>query len=219
MAVTFTSRLGLRKNDDLSPINVSIDFNATMDLLDASASFEPRTDFPASPYTGKAVERTDQTTEFAHGSTYWVWNGSDWIEFLTRGSALEVENETDITRTGSTAYFAGTAPDIVSYTFKAPASGSIFVTPAMYGSVTGTGLVGLSFEIRESDALGTVISAASDAREVNRRNANNAIQAEFRCLVTGLTPFRTYYIQAMHRVTPSTETATLSWRKLLIERA
>lgn len=215
MTATSTTRLGLRKVDTDVPINVVADFNDVMDAIDAGVGFESRADFPSSPFTGKCVQRSDQLDGFNHGPAKWYWDGTKWIETYDASESSLVEETTSQTRTGSTAYTAGSP--VCSITKKAPASGIMVVTIGARVEATVTGLAGVSIEVRESNSGGTVVLAATDTVEVIRRTPVH-IKAQFRYLLSGLTPFADYYIQTMHRVNPSTETATITYRAITVEK-
>lgn len=70
---TFTTRLALRKPDTTDLVDVETDINDSMDAIDAAIGFNRLGAFPASPYTGKPVMRSDLSDH------KFVWNGSAWL--------------------------------------------------------------------------------------------------------------------------------------------
>lgn len=70
---TFTTRLGIRKPETTDLVDVDTDINGSMDAIDAALGYQRLTAFPASPYTGKPVMRSDLSDH------KFVWNGTIWI--------------------------------------------------------------------------------------------------------------------------------------------
>lgn len=72
---TTTTRLSLRKPENADFVNVTTDISDSMDTIDAAIGFNRVTAFPASPYTGKPVLRSDLSDNaFVYNGTVWMPN-------------------------------------------------------------------------------------------------------------------------------------------------
>lgn len=116
----------------------------------------------------------------------------------------------EATSTGaiSSNVYAADSP-ACAVTFAAPPTGQVYVTVTANNT---TGAVWQSWEIRETNAVGTVIVAAADANAVELGGNN---QASTRSLATGLTPGKQYYCRTIIRCNAGA--GNVASRRLLVE--
>lgn len=69
---TFTTKLGLRKPATTDFVNVTTDISDSMDIIDNAIGFHRQGSFPGSPYTGRALMRSDLS------DNTFVYNGTVW---------------------------------------------------------------------------------------------------------------------------------------------
>lgn len=205
---TFTTRMNLRKPDTSDTVNVETDINDSMDIIDLHTGFERRGDFPSSPFTGKAVMRSDQSDRC------YIYDGSNWEEVLVLSSLMSPQsagNATEVTTT-STSYV--NLNPAVSITFTAPASGAIYVTiTAALEAVTPSSSLA-TYEVRETNASGSIVTPANDVNGVAVQD-DSFVRCSNRTVVSGLTPGGTYFIRVVCRT--SANTSVFFHRALLIE--
>lgn len=72
---TFTTKLGLRKPATTDFVNVTTDISDSMDIIDNAIGFHRQASFPGSPYTGRALLRSDLSDNaFVYNGTVWMPN-------------------------------------------------------------------------------------------------------------------------------------------------
>lgn len=207
---TTTTRLSLRKPATSDTVNVTTDISNNMDTLDTAAGFERRTDFPTSPFTGKAVMRSDQSDRC------YVYDGTDWEEVLIRSAIMAAQQDfdgTDVTTTSDTYVSLSPAVEI---TFVAPPSGAVFVTVTANLECVSPSSAFASWEIRETNSSGTIVHSATDDVKSVCQQADSLHQGSTRAMAGNLTAGSTYYCRVMCRSTTS-NTASFFYRGLLIE--
>lgn len=127
--------------------------------------------------------------------------------------SVQVDESTDHANITATTYTAGTVN--CQTTFIAPPSGKVLVHVAGNGGGTTTSRVLVSFEIRQTNVAGLVITPAVDENGVMLDCVSGAQQA-MPTLVSSLTPGATYYIRAMHKTLPSGTTGDLYFRRICV---
>lgn len=91
---TTTTKLSLRKPDTTDTVNVETDLNDNYDIIDTEMGTEVRTSFPASPYTGKLVMRSDlQNRIYSYNGTGWVLLNNGPYAIL-KGTSTSIPNNT-----------------------------------------------------------------------------------------------------------------------------
>lgn len=127
------------------------------------------------------------------------------IRALDFTAPQQTDEGTDINNIADTTFVAGSTA--CSITFVAPTSGKVEI--AIYcraNADSATNLLQVSFEVRETDASGTVVLAASANRVINLQLSSTAplsganLSGWYAYQVTGLTAGATYYAQTMHQV-------------------
>lgn len=207
---TTTTRLSLRKPATTDNVNVTTDISNNMDTLDTAAGFERRTDFPSSPFTGKAVMRSDQSDRC------YVYDGTNWEEVLIVSAIMKAQHDwdgTDVTTTSSS--YTSLSP-AVEITFVAPPSGAVYVTVSANLECVSPSSAFASWEMRETNSSGTIKHSATDDVKAVAQQADAFHQGEMRSIASGLTAGDTYYARVMCRSTTS-NTASFFYRGLLIE--
>lgn len=208
---TFTTKLGLRKPAPTDVVNVTTDISDSMDIIDAEMGIELRSSFPASPYLGKTITRTDLSYRT------FFWDGGAWRELLAVSAVMPSVQDTDATdiTVTSTTYTTGTP--VVDLFFTAPVSGKVFVTVTAALEAAAPSTIYVSYEVRETDASGTIVSGTSDEIKAVIQQEDKFHQGSTRSMVSGLTPGSTYYCRLMQKV--SANAGTCFYRGLLIEPA
>lgn len=205
---TSTTRLSLRKPEPTDTVNVTTDIGGNMDVIDREMGMEVRSDFPVSPYNGKIVYRSDL------GKSY-VYQTPSWREFVLVENIMSPQQVSDTTQVSTTSTTFVVGNPVVSITFNAPASGAVYVTVGGACEASSPVSAAVTYQMRETDANGTVVQAANDERSFG-------VQDQFwvrgcnRSIVSGLTPGQQYFVRTMHRVSGS-GTATIFARSLMVE--
>lgn len=133
--------------------------------------------------------------------------------FKALDAPVEDEDGTDVNST-STTFEAGSP--VVSVTFNGPPSGKVIVTVYAQLECVSPSSAYCGFEIRETNASGTIVVAASQDVAAAKQEADFAASSR-RKLITGLTPGQLYYAQTMHRTSNGANAATLFHRAILVE--
>lgn len=211
---TSTTRLGLRKPADTDVVSVTTDLANNYDAIDGALSGQVVSAFPGSPFIGKIVLRSDLSNQ------PYIWDGTAWraIPVGRSDTSLpkQVRDATSISTT-STTYVVGST--LLSTTFNAPHSGSVYITLTAQVEGTSPSSGWASWELHLTNQAGAIVSgwAANDFQAVQMQDNFN-VRASERTLVTGLTPItQLYYIQAMIRTSNSANACNVFDRKLLIE--
>lgn len=207
---TTTTRLNLRKPATSDTVNVTTDISNNMDTLDTAAGFERRTDFPSSPFTGKAVMRSDRSDRC------YVYDGTNWEEVLIRSAIMAVQQDFDETQVTTTSTSYTSLSPAVEITFVAPPSGAVIVTVTANLECVSPSSAFASWEMRETDSSGTIKHSATDAVKAVCQQDDSLHQGSTRALASGLTAGTTYYVRVMCRST-SSNTATFFYRGLMVE--
>lgn len=121
------------------------------------------------------------------------------------------------TSSASFVTLGGGSPNV---TFVCPPSGWVRVNikASMVAAAVGTAHSLCSFEIREDDASGAVVIAASDNHRVDLNAANTvALTASSETFVGPLTPGATYYAQHMYRRVSGGVAAGFAVRNINVE--
>lgn len=192
---TTTTRLSLRKPATTDTVNVETDLNDNYDTIDANTGFQSVTSFPSSPYAGMCVYRSDTFK-------YYVYNGTSWRQIMIVEDMMDPIYVSSTSGGSFTNKTYGTAPSAitnVNTTFTAPASGSIYVTVTgtLEAATADTGYI--SYEVRETNVSGAVVSAAEDDIKAVAQQDGFNHQGSTRSLVTGLTAGNTYFIRLVSR--------------------
>lgn len=207
---TTTSRLSLRKPDPSDTVNVETDLNDNYDAIDTHMGFERRTDFPATPFTGKTVMRSDQ------GDRCYIYDGSTWEEVLVRSAIMGAQQAFSGTDVNTTSTSYTSLSPAVELTFVCPPSGAIFVTVSAHVEAVDPSTGFASYEIRETNSSGTVVHTATDDVKAVVCQSDHFIGASTRSMIgSPMVPGNTYYIRVMCRA--SANTASFFYRGLLIE--
>ena len=92
---TTTPRLSLLKAAPSDVVDVVADIDDAFDKIDAAAGFQPVTSFPGSPYTGKAIQRTDLSDKpYFYQATAGRFANIPFDTFFAKKSADQIINNT-----------------------------------------------------------------------------------------------------------------------------
>lgn len=117
---------------------------------------------------------------------------------------MQHNNSVDSSNSTSSATYVN-ASTTANETIPAPPSGRVTVILTGHGSNSGAGTTFMGFEIRETDASGTILLAAADAR--SGRMSGTTVQTISRAYTAqSLTTTGNLYIQAMFRAGSGTAT-------------
>jgi hypothetical protein len=164
--------------------------------------------YPHAPRIGESVTRWPSGGVATWDGTAWEVTG--WARKFRPVEAFDTTNVTS----ASTTFEAGTPQ--VSVTYVSPPSGSVYVTVSASLEVFSPSTASCGFEVRQTNVSGVVVAAADSDFAVGVQSAD-LITASRRKLISGLTPFSTYFFRTMHRTSTAADTATMWSRALLIE--
>lgn len=142
-------------------------------------------------------------------------NTGGWIS-NRMGSITVADNSAAVTN--STSYTGVTGGNTMILTMTYPPSGIVLVhiSANLANSIANTNTL-TSFEMRDTNGVGTLRVAASDVNSILfQPPINNGQIASGRTIrVSGLPTSGTMWVQMQHRV--SANTGTFNWRKLIVE--
>lgn len=136
------------------------------------------------------------------------------LSYTPSASIVEVSDDDNDTSITDTSYGAAPFISSLSTTFTAPSSGTVVITITGSLEATGTGdACYLSYEIRENNVSGSVVTSPSDGVAVVVQGPQ-FMQASRTKRQTGLTPGATYFLR--DRVRVSGGTGSVFYRSFMI---